>query len=145
MFALDCGAAEVSLHSFDQQSMATFVKGTIRRNAIPKNLCKFSTGELETCLKSLGNKKFDIILAPELINTNEENYAIIIEILNATLADHGVILMSARSFYDNVNASVQGFLDYCRSNNVFDAFVRWTSPKSECNARQLIQMTRAFR
>jgi len=145
IFALDCGASEISLHSWDQQSMATYVEGTVRRNAIPKNLCKFSTGDLFSCLESLGGKKFDIILAPELINTNEENYGTIIEILNAALADHGVILLSGRTFYDEMTSSVQGFLDFCRSNNVFDAFVRWISTKSEANPRKLLQLTRSFR
>jgi hypothetical protein len=91
VFALDCGASEITVHSWDKQSMATYVEGTIRRNAIPKNLCKFNTGELEACLESLGGKKFDVILAPELIHTSEENYGTIVEILNAALADHGIM------------------------------------------------------
>jgi len=142
VFALDCGASEITLHSWDQQSTETYVKATIRRNAIPKNLVKFNTGELEACLKSLGGKRFDVILCPELINTNIENYPAIVEILSVALADHGVIFLSGRSFYDEVSGSVQGFIDFCKSNSTFDAFTRWTSTKKETNPRMLIQMTR---
>jgi ribosomal protein L11 methylase PrmA len=145
VFALDCGASEIAIHSYDPHSMATFVKATIKRNAIPKSVCKFSTGELDACLKSFGNKKFDIILCPELINTKQENYSAIVEILNAALADNGVILLSGREFYEDTTGSIQGFLDYIRTTNTFDAYVRWTSTKSESNRRKVIQMTRLFR
>jgi len=144
VFALDCGASEIAIHCLNQS--ITYVKGTITRNLIPKTLCKISSGELETCLTSTGGKKFDIILAPELINCNEENFASILDILDASLADHGLVLLSGRSFYDSVSGSIQGFLDYVRSKNKFDAFIRWESTNtSDAAPRKLIQMTRSFR
>jgi predicted nicotinamide N-methyase len=142
MLALDAGANEVTLHSWDQQSMATYVKGTVRRNAIPKSLVKFTTGELETCMNSLKGKKFDVILCPELINTNEESFPLIHQILDNALAEHGVILLSGRSFYDNVSGSISAFIDYLKSNGTFDAFIRWTSSRNEANPRKLLQITR---
>jgi len=142
MLALDSGANEITLHSWDQQSMSTYVKGTVSRNLIPKSLVKFTTGELETCLTSLKGKKFDIILCPELLNTNEENFPVIHQILNSALAEHGLILLSGRSFYDNVSGSIPAFLDYIKANNTFDAFVRWSSSKNEANPRKLLQITR---
>jgi len=141
ILAMDSGANEITMHSWNPQSLATYVKATVRRNAIPKNLCKFTTGELESCLASLKGKKFDIILCPELIGVNEENFQLIHDILNSALGDHGLILLSGRSFYDTVSGSVQGFLDLVKQNGVFDAFVRWTSTKSEVNPRKLVQMT----
>jgi len=142
--SMDCGASEIAVHCFGQSM--TYVKATANRNLIPKTLCKFSSGELEACLTSMGGKKFDIILAPELINTNEKNFASIVAILDASLADNGLILLSGRSFYHDVSGSIQGFLDYIRATNKFDAFVRWTSTnKSDVAPRKLIQMTRSFR
>lgn len=140
MLAIDYGASEITIHSWNP--LATYIKATVRRNAIPKNLCKFTTGEFETCLASLKGKKFDIILCPELIAVNEESFPIIHDILNSALAGHGVILLSGRSFYDTVGGSIQGFLDFVKTNGVFDTFVRWASTKSEVNSRKLIQMTR---
>jgi predicted nicotinamide N-methyase len=89
--AMDSGANEISLHSWDKLTQDAYVKPTIRRNAIPKNMCKFSAGDLQTCLRSLGGKKFDVVLAPEYICDDEENFEQLHDILDAALAPNGLM------------------------------------------------------
>jgi len=142
MLAFGSGAHDVTLHSFGQHPEN--VKLTIQRK-IPRNLHKFTTGNLETCLRSLGGKKYDVILAPELINADETDFDALIDVLNAALAPNGLILLCGRTFYPHCSGSLQGFTDLIKSRGLFDVFIRWESTKTDLAPRKLVQMTRTFR
>jgi hypothetical protein len=142
LLAFGSGANDVTLHSWSSTGPSENVKLTISKR-IPKNLFKFSNGNLETCLRSLGGKKFDIILAPELIDADEQDFDTIIDILDAALSPHGLVLLSGRTFYAQSTGSIQGFLDQIKQRGIFDAFIRWESPNvADVAPRKVIQMTR---
>lgn len=144
LLALDSGAADVTIHSLDKLSSQLFLAPTFERNQISQTLYKFENGDLQS-LQNLATKKFDVILAPELTATDEELFPLLHEILDAALAPNGIILLSARPFYEHCSGSIQGFLDLIKQRGVFDAHVRWTSPKHDHAPRQLVQLTRNIR
>uniref|UniRef100_A0A1I7XZF2 Methyltransf_11 domain-containing protein n=1 Tax=Steinernema glaseri TaxID=37863 RepID=A0A1I7XZF2_9BILA len=145
LFAWDNGASEVALHCYSKADLDFYVKPTMRRNNIPLNRCKFSSGDLAACKRALGGKKFDVVLAPELINTNESDFDAIHEIIDLALADDGICLMSARAYYPGVSGNLPSFLDLVKHRGRFDVFVRWQSPKTEIIPRKVIQLTHTIR
>ncbi|KAI6239085.1 hypothetical protein M3Y99_00611500 [Aphelenchoides fujianensis] len=141
LLALDSGAADVTVHSLDKLSSELFIAPTFKRNQISRTLYKSD----HQCMTNLATKKFDVILAPELTASDEELFPLLHDILDAALSPNGIILLSARPFYEHCSGSIQGFLDLVKHRGCFDAHVRWTSPKSELAPRQLIQLTRSLR
>ncbi|KAK0420232.1 hypothetical protein QR680_014576 [Steinernema hermaphroditum] len=145
LYAWDNGASEVALHCYSKADLDIYVKPTMRRNNIPQNRCKFSSGDLAALKRALGGKKFDVVLAAELINTNESDFDAIHEIIELALADDGICLMSARAYYPGVNGNLPSFLDLVKLRGRFDVFVRWQSPKTEIIPRKVVQLTRTIR
>ncbi|TKR64761.1 hypothetical protein L596_025246 [Steinernema carpocapsae] len=145
LFAWDNGASEVALHCYSKADLDLYVKPTMRRNNIPLNRCKFSSGDLAACKRALGGKKFDVVLASELINTNESDFKAIHEIIELALADDGICLMSAKAYYPGVNGNLPSFLDLVKVRGRFDVFYRWQAPKTEIIPRKVVQFTRTIR
>lgn len=144
LLAFGSGASDVAIHTWSSAGIPDNVKLTISKR-IPKNLAKFSHGAMDTCLRSLGGKKFDLILAPELIDADEADFDVLLDILEAALSPQGLVLLSGRTFYSQSSGSVQAFLERVKARGSFDAFERWTSPTGDLAPRKVIQMTRAFR
>lgn len=145
VFAFANGASSVTLHCLDPSTLNSFVKPTLRRNNVPRNRSKFSSGDLESCKRALNDQKFDVILAPELINTEESEFEAIHQILDAALAANGIVLFSARPFHSNCSGSLPTFLDLIKLKGCFDADTRWTSSKSDAAPRKVIQLNRSIR
>ncbi|KAI6215392.1 hypothetical protein M3Y94_00380300 [Aphelenchoides besseyi] len=144
LFALDCGANEVTVHSFDKLTIDTCIQPSLRRNNVPQTMYKFTTGDLQSCIQNL-NKTYDVILAPEFIMADEDLFGDLHSILEAALSPNGIILLSGRSHYSHCSGSIVAFLELVKMRGCFDAHIRWTSPSSEVGSRKLIQMTRCLR
>ena len=142
VFALDSGAESATIHATDPLILDAYIKPTLRRNNVSPMLCKFSTSVWSTTRTTLAGKKYDVILAPELLCVDESQFDALHEILDETLASNGVAFISARIFYPNVTASIPAFMDLLKLRGRFDAFIRWTSRKSLLAPRQLIQLSR---
>lgn len=145
VFAFANGASSVTMHTIDATGLESFVKPTLRRNKVPRSQSKFSSGDLENCKRALSGPKFDVILAPELLNTDEADFEMLHEILDLSLAQNGIVLFSSRAYYSHCSGSLPTFLDLVKLKGSFDADVRWTSPKSEVAPRKIIALTRSIR
>uniref|UniRef100_A0A915CQC3 Uncharacterized protein n=1 Tax=Ditylenchus dipsaci TaxID=166011 RepID=A0A915CQC3_9BILA len=145
VFAFANGASSVTLHSLDATTLNSFVKPTLRRNNVPRNRSKFSSGDLESFKMVLNNQKFDVILAAELISTDESEFEAIHDMLNAALAPNGIVLFSARPYYDHCSGSLPTFLDLVKMKGCFDADIRWTSTKTDVAPRKVVQLNRSIR
>jgi len=145
VFAFENGASSVTLHCLDPTSLSSFVKPTLGRNNVPRNRSKFSSGDLEGCRRALNGQKFDVILAAELINTEESEFEAIHELLDSALAPNGIVLFSSRPYYSHCSGSLPTFLDLVKVKGVFDADIRWTSSKSDSAPRKVVQLNRSIR
>ncbi|KAH7731398.1 Protein F22B7.9 [Aphelenchoides avenae] len=125
IFALDSGATDVALHCWSSAALELYVKPTLQRNNVRRNRYKLSSGDLSSCKRAIGGQKFDIILAPELINADESEFDALHDILDHALADNGIVLVKLRA--------------------CFDAHVRWVSPKPDLAPRKVVQLTRIIR
>lgn len=144
VLALNSGASEVTVHTWNKLILDSYIKPTMRRNNVPRNMYKFNSSDMQNCLQSLGGKKYDVILAPEFICADECNFPVLHDILDAALAPDGIIFLSGRSFYPNVSGSMPAFMELIKTRGCFDAFIRWTSPKTELAPRKLVQLSRRF-
>ena len=145
-FAFEHGATSVALYCHDALKMNRFVKPTLRRNNVTRSCCKFITGDLENCKISLHGQKYDVILAPELMNTDVENFEAIHELLDAALAQNGIILISSRPYYAHCSGSLPTFLELVKLKGAFDYEIRWTPADSFDSApRKVVQLMRAIR
>ncbi|CAD5215686.1 unnamed protein product [Bursaphelenchus okinawaensis] len=145
VFALDSGASEVTIHPWNPASLELFVKPTMRRNKAPKNRCKFNTSTFSSTIRSLGGKKFDVILAPELLYVDEADFEAIHDILDAALTPNGIVLICSRPYYANCSGNIPAFLELCKLKGTFDAHFKWTSSKTDPAPHKLIQLTRTIR
>ncbi|KAI1721116.1 lysine methyltransferase domain-containing protein [Ditylenchus destructor] len=145
VFAFEHGASSVTLHCTDASTLEEFVKPTIRRNNVPRSRSKFSSGDWESCKRALSGQKFDVILAPELLNAEENEFEQIHAILDVALAPNGIVLFSARPYYSHCSGSLPVFLDLVKMKACFDADARWMSTKSESAPRNVVQLTRSMR
>lgn len=145
VFAFANGASSVTLHALDSSALTAYVKPTLRRNKVPRSRSKFSSGDLENCKRALNGPKFDVILAPELLNTEETDFEMLHEILDLSLAQNGIVLFSARPYYSHCSGSLPTFLDLVKLKGLFDADIRWTSTKDVVAPRKVVQLTRSIR
>ncbi|KHJ97823.1 hypothetical protein OESDEN_02202 [Oesophagostomum dentatum] len=144
VYAYENGAAEISLHSPSKTSLQMYCKPTFRRNAIPENKCKFSSGDLSQMRKAIGGKKFDVILAAELLNRGEDEFEMVHQILDEALSHDGICLLSSPSHYFTVDSSLASFIDLVKRHRQFDVIERWSSPRTDVVQRKVIQLTRSL-
>lgn len=145
VLALASGAADVTIHSWTSSMNDFYVKPTMRRNNVPRSRCKTSASAVKSCLQSLRGKTYDVILAPELLATDEEEFAELHDVLVELLKPEGIVLILSRTYYAQCSGSLQAFLDLCKQKNQFDAHIRWNSTKSDLAPRKMIQLTRMIR
>jgi hypothetical protein len=145
ILALDTGATDIAIHCWNPSMLELYVKPTLQRNNVRRNRYKLSSGDLTSCKRAIGGQKFDVILAPELTNTEESDFEALHDILDKALAADGLILMSAKPYYEKISGNLPAFLDLVKLRGSFDAHVRWTSTKLDLAPRKVIQMTRTIR
>lgn len=144
VYAYENGASEVALHCQSKPVLDLYCKPTLKRNNIPANKCKFSYGNLDDLAKALGGKKFDIILAPDLLNRSESDYEQLHDIINEAMAEGGICLFSSYTYYSSSDGSLDSFLSLVRAHRQFDSIERWSSPKTDIVPRKVYQLTRNF-
>ncbi|GMT18613.1 hypothetical protein PFISCL1PPCAC_9910, partial [Pristionchus fissidentatus] len=142
VLALAKGANEVAVHCQTKPSLEYFVRPTLHRAfpSLSANI-KLSSGDL---IDARVSNKFDIILAPELLNCPRDQYDEIHAILDRGLTDDGVCFISSRTSYllNNSAGSLQDFLTLLAKHRKFVPLIRWTSRSSDLHPRQIIQITR---
>ncbi|VDP48465.1 unnamed protein product [Heligmosomoides polygyrus] len=144
VYAYENGASEVALHCGSKTSLQMYCKPTLRRNAIPENKCKFSSGDLTQMKKAIGGKKFDVILAPELLHRKEEEFELVHQILDEALSHDGICFLSSPTHYFTVDSSLSSFLDLVKKYRKFDIMERWSSPRTDVVQRKVVQLTRSL-
>ncbi|KAK5965006.1 hypothetical protein GCK32_014937 [Trichostrongylus colubriformis] len=144
VYAYENGAAEVALHSSSLTSLQMYCKPTLRRNAIPENKCKFSSGDLGEMKKAIGGKRFDVILAPELVYRGEEEFELVHQIIDEALSHDGICFLSSPTHYFTMDSSLCSFLDLVKKYRKFDVMERWSSPRTDVVQRKIIQLTRSL-
>nr|CDJ93185.1 Hypothetical protein CBG22932 [Haemonchus contortus] len=144
VYAYENGANEVTLHSNSKTSLQMYCKPTLRRNAIPENKCKFSSGDLSQMKKAIGGKRFDVILAPELLYRREDEFEMVHQILDEALSHDGICFLSSPTHYFTVDSSLSSFLDLVKKYRKFDVMERWSSPRTDVVQRKVIQLTRSL-
>ncbi|GMR41896.1 hypothetical protein PMAYCL1PPCAC_12091, partial [Pristionchus mayeri] len=141
LLALGKGANEVAVHSQSPTALECFIRPTLHR-AFPtlSSRIKLSSGEI---IDSRLNKKFDVILAPEILNSPRSEYDEIHSMLDRGLADDGVCFISSRTTYlSNDSGSLIDFLSLLAKHRKFVPLIRWCSLSSDIHPRQIIQITR---
>ncbi|CAD5221632.1 unnamed protein product [Bursaphelenchus xylophilus] len=145
VFALDSGASDVTIHAWSSTALEFYVKPTMKRNKVPKNICKFNSSILKSTIQSLGGKKFDVIVAPELLQMDETDFEEVHGILDAALKPFGIVLICSRSYYPHCSGNIPAFMEMCKMKGVFDAYLRWSSTKPDQDSHRVIQLTRTLR
>uniref|UniRef100_A0A7E4W849 Class I SAM-dependent methyltransferase n=1 Tax=Panagrellus redivivus TaxID=6233 RepID=A0A7E4W849_PANRE len=143
-YALQHQAASATLFCHDKTQMESFVKPTMRRNNIRNNI-KFITCDIEDLKEKLKGQKFDIILAPELVNTDQKYYEQIYEMLEAALTDNGIIFFSGRTHYRHCDGNMPAMLDLVKSKNQFDAIDRLCGQRVDTTPWKVVQLIRKMR
>ncbi|KJH46971.1 hypothetical protein DICVIV_06947 [Dictyocaulus viviparus] len=143
VFAYENGANEIVLHSSSKSSLDMYCIPTLRRNAIPDNKCKFSSGDLTQMRKTVGGKKFDVILAAELLNRGKNEFNTVLQILDEALSHDGVCFLSSPSHYFTVDSNIFYFTELLKKQRKFDAIDRWCSPRTSVIQSKVLQLTRS--
>jgi len=144
-FAIANGASSVTIHCPDQSTLDFYVKPTLTRSRVPRSRCKFILGNFENFKRSLSAQKFDIILAPELTNTDKEEFEAVHSVLDAALSDDGIIILSSRTYYPECTGCLQTFLELLKLKGTFDSHLRAVIDPSEVAPRKIIQINRTIR
>lgn len=71
-------------------TLDSYVKPTLRKNNVRTGV-HYITGEVEDLKKAVIDKKYDVILAPELVNTKLEYFEEIHDLLDLVLAENGIM------------------------------------------------------
>ncbi|VDL77920.1 unnamed protein product [Nippostrongylus brasiliensis] len=117
---------------------------TLRRNAIPENKCKFSSGDLSQMRTVVCGKRFDVILAPELLCRREEEFETVHRVLDEALSHDGICFLSSPTHYFTIDSNLASFLDLVKRYRKFDVVERWSSPRTDVVQRKVIQLTRSL-
>ncbi|CAL2038456.1 unnamed protein product [Caenorhabditis brenneri] len=144
VYAFENGADEIAMHTMDKTSLELYCRPTLKRNNIPLNKTKVSCGTMEEIRKFLGGKKYDIILAPDLLNRQEAEFEIVHEILHQGLSYDGICLFSCRTHYANVDGSLNAFLQLIKRRREFEPIERWSSPRTDIIQQKVFQLTRSL-
>jgi hypothetical protein len=91
--------------------------------------------------------KYDIIIAPELVNTKQEYFEQIHDMLEMALAPNGMIFFSGRTHYNRCDGSMSAMLDIIKSKNCFDIMERSiiNPTRSETAPRKVVQLMQKIR
>uniref|UniRef100_A0AC34QC19 Uncharacterized protein n=1 Tax=Panagrolaimus sp. JU765 TaxID=591449 RepID=A0AC34QC19_9BILA len=141
VYAMEHGAKNATIYSSNATLLDAYAKPTMRRNNIRNNV-EFVTGEIEDLKTMLTNTKYDIILAPELVNTKSEYFEEIHDMLETVLSDNGMIFFSGRTHYNTCDGNMQSMLDIIKSKNRFDAIDRSPMLQNHTAPRKIFQLMR---
>ncbi|CAI2349415.1 unnamed protein product [Caenorhabditis sp. 36 PRJEB53466] len=144
VYAFENGADEIAMHTADKASLELYCRATLKRNSIPLNKTKLSFGTIEDLRKFLGGRKYDIILAPDLLNRQESEFEMVHELIHEALSYDGICLFSCRTHYANVDGSLNAFLQLAKRRREFDAIERWSSPRTDIIQQKVFQLTRSL-
>ncbi|CAI4230563.1 unnamed protein product [Auanema sp. JU1783] len=145
VYAWENGASELTVHNIDSANYNYYTKLTLLQNNIPLNKCKFSYGDMKALKKSLGGKKFDVILAADLLNCDKTDFQLIHDIIDEALVDDGMCLFSAQlHYFFHTDSSLPDFLSIVKHNKKLDYIERFSSPRTDINQRKVIQLTRSL-
>uniref|UniRef100_A0AC34FMB4 Uncharacterized protein n=1 Tax=Panagrolaimus sp. ES5 TaxID=591445 RepID=A0AC34FMB4_9BILA len=141
-YALQHGALAATLVYPNEETYEIFIKPTITKNNVNEKV-KFIVGNIENLLDKIGNEKFDIILAPELVFTKEEYFEKIHEMLDSVLTEDGIVIFSGRTHSNSCSGSIQSMLELIKSKNRFDAMDRTSnSLRHDTAPRKFVQLMR---
>lgn len=90
VYAFENGAEQIAMHTSDKGSLELYCQPTLKRNNIPRNKTKVSFGSMQELREFLGGKKYDIILAPDLLNRQEAEFEDLHEVLHQGLSYDGI-------------------------------------------------------
>uniref|UniRef100_A0AC35GP13 Uncharacterized protein n=1 Tax=Panagrolaimus sp. PS1159 TaxID=55785 RepID=A0AC35GP13_9BILA len=139
-YALEHGASSATLVYSNEITYETYIKPTILNNNINEKV-KFIVSNVKNLL--VKQEKFDIILAPELVFTKEENFGKIHDLLDAVLSFDGIVIFSGRTHSNSCSGSIQSMLELIKSKNRFDAMDRTSySLRHDTAPRKIVQLMR---
>uniref|UniRef100_A0A8R1DN94 Uncharacterized protein n=1 Tax=Caenorhabditis japonica TaxID=281687 RepID=A0A8R1DN94_CAEJA len=144
VYAFENGAEEIAMYTMDNASLELYCKPTLKRNNIPLNKTKVSFGSMEEARKFLGGKKYDIVLAPDVLHRQEAEFEAVHEIIHQALSYDGICLFSCRTHYANVDGSLNAFLQLVKRRREFEAIERWSSPRTDIIQQKVFQLTRSL-
>lgn len=145
VFALANGASNVTLHCADKEMLDYYVIPTLARNKVKHSQRKLISGGLDNLKKSIKEKQFDMVLAPEYINTERADFEELHDFIDYALAPDGICFLTSRMYYFNCDGNLPEFLDLIKSKGKFEPYIRWTSSKSDVVQRKVVQLTRSMR
>lgn len=90
VYAWENGAAELAVHHPSKTALELYTVPTLQRNNIPMNKCKLGAGSLEDLQKTIGSKKFDVILGADILNRDHVEYEVLHDIIEKALEDDGI-------------------------------------------------------
>uniref|UniRef100_A0AC34QBN9 Methyltransferase type 11 domain-containing protein n=1 Tax=Panagrolaimus sp. JU765 TaxID=591449 RepID=A0AC34QBN9_9BILA len=141
VYAMNHGAKSVTIYNESSSLMDAYVKPTMRRNNLNENV-EYLTGDFENLRNILQNKKFDVIIAPEMVNTKLADFEEIHEILDQILADNGIVIFSGRTHYSTCDGNMPAMLDLIKSKNSFDVIDRSQLFTNQTVPRKIVQLIR---
>jgi predicted nicotinamide N-methyase len=146
VYALEHGASAATLVCTDIDALESYVKPTIRKNNLRK-LVNYFACDLDQLKNEFETNKFDIIIAPELVNTKQEYFEQIHDMLELALAPNGMIFFSGRTHYNRSDGSMPAMLDIIKSKNCFDIMERSTinPSRTETAPRKVVQLMQKIR
>ncbi|CAI5445720.1 unnamed protein product [Caenorhabditis angaria] len=144
VYAFENGANEIAIYTNDNTNTELYCKPTLRRNNIPNNKTKVSAGTIQDLRKFLGGKKFDVILAPDLLNRSQAEFDLVHDLIEEAMANDGICLLSSLTYYHHVDGSLDAFLDLVKRRRQFDALEKWSSSKHDIIQQKVVQLTRSL-
>uniref|UniRef100_A0AC34QAV4 Uncharacterized protein n=1 Tax=Panagrolaimus sp. JU765 TaxID=591449 RepID=A0AC34QAV4_9BILA len=141
VYAMNHGAKSVAIYNENSSLMDAYVKPTMLRNNLNENV-EYLTGDFENLKNILENRKFDVIIAPEMVNTKLAEFEVIHEILDQILADNGIMFFSGRTHYNNCDGNMPAMLDLIKSKNRFDVIDRSQLFTNQTVPRKIVQLIR---
>uniref|UniRef100_A0AC34RBC8 Uncharacterized protein n=1 Tax=Panagrolaimus sp. JU765 TaxID=591449 RepID=A0AC34RBC8_9BILA len=143
VYAMKHGAKSVTIYNESNSLMDAYVKPTMRRNNLNENV-EYLIGDFENLKTILENRKFDVIIAPEMVNTKLSYFEESHDILDQILADDGIIFFSGRTHYNNCDGNMPAMLDLIKSKNRFDVIDRSQLFTNQTVPRKIVQLSRKF-
>ncbi|KAI8792831.1 histidine protein methyltransferase 1 isoform X1 [Biomphalaria glabrata] len=119
LYSLKAGAKRVDFQDYNIDVLKLLTQPNVVRNCTEQH-CRYFAGDWSGLNKIATEHKlrYDVILTAETIY-NPENYSKLHDIFSTSLTDDGIILVAAKTYYFGVGGSLDTFVNYVRSCNVF--------------------------
>ncbi|PAV56212.1 hypothetical protein WR25_01289 [Diploscapter pachys] len=119
LMALKLGAPKAVFQDYNRFVLECFTKKNVELNGISQERVEFVGGPWSETKNLVEEKSFDFILTTETIYS-EDHYGTLLDLFNYALADSGIILLAAKTYYFGVGGSVAAFLDATTKHAKFD-------------------------